>query len=88
MYGGCLLCPLYPLLIGTDSLVVFLEKFCIAITAKLCISHFPLACLVKHEMAGVQSGSGDLYSLSSLFEFCPHWTSKKHTVNKMHHRDI
>ena len=75
--------------IGTDSLVIFLRKFSIAIIAKLCISHFPLACLVKREMADVQSVSGDLYNLSSLFEFRPHWTpKKKNTVNKMHHRDI
>ena len=32
---------------------------------------------VKREMADVQSVSGDLYNLSSLFEFRPHWTPKK-----------
>ena len=59
--------------IGTDSLVIFLRKFSIAITAKLCISHFPLVC----DMADVQSVSADLYNLSSLFEFRSHWTPKK-----------
>ena len=33
--------------IGTNSLVIFLKKFSIVITAKLYISHFPLTCLVK-----------------------------------------
>ena len=63
--------------IGTDSLVIFLRKFSITITAKLCISHFPPACLVKREMADVQSVSGELYNFSSLFEFRRHWTPKK-----------
>ena len=63
--------------IGTASLLIFRTKVSIAITAKLCISHFPLACLVKREMADVQSVSGDLYNLSSLFVFRPHWTPKK-----------
>ena len=33
--------------IGTNSLVIFLKKFSIVITAKLYISHFLLTCLVK-----------------------------------------
>ena len=63
--------------IGTDSLVIFLTKLSIASTEKVCISHFPLACLVKRDMADVHSVSGVLYNLSSLFEFRPHWTPNK-----------
>ena len=63
--------------IGTDSLVIFLKKLPIAINEKLWISHFPLACLVKRDMADVHSVSGVLYNLSSLFEFRPDWTPSK-----------
>ena len=40
----------------TEDVADVLPGFSIAITAKLCISHFLLACLVKHarEMADVQ----------------------------------
>ena len=48
--------------IGTDSLVIFLKKLSIAINEKLCISHFPLACLVKHD----QPRSQGLSSLTPL----------------------
>ena len=63
--------------IGTDSLVIFLKKLSIAINEKLCISHFPLACLIKREMADAISVSGVLYNLSSLFECRPFWTPNK-----------
>ena len=38
---------------------------------------FLLARLVKREAADVQSVSGDLHNLSSLFVFRPHWTPKQ-----------
>ena len=58
--------------IGTDSLVIFLnKKLSTAINEKICISHFPLACLVKRDMADVHSQSGVFCNLSSILEFRP-----------------
>ena len=43
------------------------KKLFIAINEKLCISHFPLVCSVKRDMADVNSVSGVLCNLWSLF---------------------
>ena len=61
--------------IATDSLVIFLTNLSIAITEKLCISHFLLTSVVKRDMGDVQNVSGVSYNLSSLFR--PHWTPNK-----------
>ena len=63
--------------------VTFLDavfKWCCGVWSPLSIRNcnsawkFPLACLVKRDMADVNSVSGVLFNLSSLFEFRPDWT--------------
>ena len=61
-------------LTGTTCILITLMKLSIAITEKLCLSHFPLHCFSKRVTAEVHSVIGDLNNLSNLFEFRPHST--------------